>query len=92
MPKVVYVNPDEAAEWEEQALCRNIEDQTLFFPEHNNRSPAKAKRMCARCPVQSQCLESALINDERFGIWGGMTEKERLTLREKARAEYPSRS
>jgi WhiB family redox-sensing transcriptional regulator len=83
MNKVVYVDPGDAAEWEEQALCRNIEDQGLFFPEHNNRSPARAKRMCGRCPVRDQCLEAALTNDERFGIWGGMTERERSELRGK---------
>jgi WhiB family redox-sensing transcriptional regulator len=81
MSKVVYVDPDHAAEWEEQALCRDVQDQTLFFPEHGNRSPAKAKRMCGRCPVRDECLEAALVNDERFGIWGGMTERERLDLR-----------
>jgi WhiB family redox-sensing transcriptional regulator len=80
MSKVVYVNPDQAAEWEERALCRNVEDQSIFFPEHGNRSPAKAKAICRRCPVKAECLSAAFENDERFGIWGGMTEKERRAL------------
>lgn len=81
MAKVAYVDPDTAAEWEERALCRNVEDPTLFFPEHGNRSPAKAKRICRRCDVKDECLEAALTNDERFGIWGGLTEKERREIK-----------
>lgn len=77
MPKVRFIDPDDAAEWEERARCRDIEDQSLFFPEHGNRSPARAKAICGRCEVKDQCLQVALENDERFGIWGGMTEKER---------------
>lgn len=80
MPNVRFVDPGEAAEWEEQARCRDIEDQSLFFPEHGNRSPARAKAICARCEVSAECLETALANDERFGIWGGLTEKERRAL------------
>jgi WhiB family redox-sensing transcriptional regulator len=80
MSKVAYVNPVQAAEWEEQALCRTVEDQTVFFPEHGNRSPAKAKAICRRCPVRDECLSAAFENDERFGIWGGLTEKERRKL------------
>lgn len=77
--KVLYVHPQQAAEWEERAECRQA-DLTDFYPEHGNRSPARAKRVCRRCPVRDECLETALRNDERFGIWGGMTEKERRDL------------
>ena len=82
MGKVVYVNPDEAAAWEEHAACKDRDpDQKLFFPDHGNRSPRKAKAICAGCPVQADCLDRALENDERFGIWGGLTEKERRALK-----------
>ncbi len=81
MSKAVYVHPEEAAGWEELAQCRGVEDQELFFPEHANRSPAQAKRICNRCPVRRQCLEVALRNDEAFGIWGGLTERERRDLK-----------
>lgn len=85
MSKVVYVNPDQAAEWEEQALCRGIDDQEVFFPEHGNRSPARAKAICRRCPVRAACLDTALLNDEIFGIWGGLTDRERRRLSARVR-------
>jgi WhiB family redox-sensing transcriptional regulator len=84
MSKPRYVDPVTAAEWEERALCRDVEDQAVFFPPHGNRSAEAAKRICRRCPVADECLETALLNDERFGIWGGMTEKERRELKEES--------
>jgi WhiB family redox-sensing transcriptional regulator len=86
MSKVLYVHPQQAADWEERALCRNITDQEMFFPEHGNRSPAKAKAICRRCSVRLTCLETALRNDEDFGIWGGLTERERRNLSRRAGA------
>src|SRR5699024_7521367 len=53
------------------------------FPE-NGRSTRDAKKVCGSCPVKQQCLDSALANDERFGIWGGMSERERRRLRKKS--------
>jgi WhiB family redox-sensing transcriptional regulator len=79
MSKVLYVHPQQAADWEERALCRNITD-------HGNRSPAKAKAICRRCSVRLTCLETALRNDEDFGIWGGLTERERRNLSRRAGA------
>jgi WhiB family redox-sensing transcriptional regulator len=86
MPNVRFIDPGEAAEWEERARCRNIDDQSLFFPEHGNRSPSRAKAICNRCDVRADCLRAALENDERFGIWGGLTEKERRALQRRAGA------
>ena len=40
-----------------------------------------AKRVCSGCSVRAECLEFALANDERFGIWGGLSERERRRLR-----------
>lgn len=77
MSKVRYVHPERAAQWEEHALCRSIDDQEMFFPEHGNRSAAQAKAICRRCTVRAACLETALNNREDFGIWGGLTESER---------------
>lgn len=42
-----------------------------------------AKQICMTCPVQPQCLDHALRADERFGLWGGMSERERRSLRVK---------
>ncbi len=41
----------------------------------------EAKRICGMCPIRTACLEYALDNDERFGVWGGLSEKERLEIR-----------
>lgn len=65
--------------WQEHALCAFV-DPEVFFPEKGGSS-REAKRICAECSVQRECLEYALENDERFGIWGGLSERERRRLR-----------
>lgn len=65
--------------WQENALCGFV-DPEVFFPEKGGSS-REAKRICAECTVQRECLEYALENDERFGIWGGLSERERRRLR-----------
>ena len=64
---------DEAG-WQEQALCAET-DPEAFFPEKGG-STREAKRVCLSCEVRAECLEYALENDERFGIWGGLSERE----------------
>ena len=59
-------------------LCAQT-DPELFFPEKGG-STRDAKRICARCDVQAECLEYALAMGERFGIWGGLSERERRGL------------
>ncbi len=61
--------------WQEQALCAQVGGEA-FFPEQGNPA-GPAKRICARCPVQVECLEYALDNNEPYGVWGGMTPEER---------------
>ncbi|WP_345413817.1 WhiB family transcriptional regulator [Pseudonocardia xishanensis] len=74
---------DEAdAEWQERALCAQT-DPEAFFPEKGG-STREAKRICAGCEVRAECLEYALAQDERFGIWGGLSERERRRLRRAA--------
>lgn len=64
--------------WRERALCQQV-GVDAFFPEKGaNAGPVK--RVCAACPVRVQCLDYALERDERFGIWGGMSERERRRL------------
>ncbi|MGP2441955.1 WhiB family transcriptional regulator [Streptomyces sp. JW3] len=65
--------------WQEEALCAQTGGD-FFFPEPGS-SVREAKRICALCPIRPACLEFALSNDERFGVWGGLSEKERLALR-----------
>ena len=65
--------------WMEQAKCLDA-DPEAFFPEKGG-STREAKRICAVCAVREDCLEYALANDERFGIWGGLSERERRRLK-----------
>jgi WhiB family redox-sensing transcriptional regulator len=68
--------------WQEDALCAQT-DPEAFFPEKGG-STRDAKRICAQCTVRAECLEYALKNDERYGIWGGLSERERRRLRRRA--------
>lgn len=72
-------DPTGAEDWREAALCAQT-DPALFFPDKGG-SAREAKRLCATCPVRIQCLESALDNDERHGIWGGLSERELRKIR-----------
>ena len=65
--------------WQERALCAQT-DPEAFFPEKGG-STREAKKVCVSCEVRAECLEYALENDERFGIWGGMSERERRKLK-----------
>lgn len=65
--------------WQERALCAQTGAE-FFFPEPGS-SVREAKRICGMCEMRSACLDYALTNDERFGVWGGLSEKERLRLR-----------
>lgn len=70
---------DETTAWMEHAKCLDA-DPEAFFPEKGG-STREAKRICTSCAVREECLEYALANDERFGIWGGMSERERRRLK-----------
>ncbi|MQA61379.1 MAG: WhiB family transcriptional regulator [Actinophytocola sp.] len=72
----------EAEDWQERALCAQT-DPEAFFPEKGG-STREAKRICQGCEVRSECLEYALAHDERFGIWGGLSERERRKLKKRA--------
>jgi WhiB family redox-sensing transcriptional regulator len=69
-------------EWQERALCAQT-DPEAFFPEKGG-STREAKRVCMSCEVRVQCLDYALENDERFGIWGGLSERERRRVKKRA--------
>jgi WhiB family redox-sensing transcriptional regulator len=74
---VAPATPDD--EWQERALCAQT-DPEAFFPEKGG-STREAKRICLGCEVRDACLEYALAHDERFGIWGGLSERERRRLK-----------
>jgi WhiB family redox-sensing transcriptional regulator len=69
----------EAHGWQDYANCLGV-DPDLFFPERG-ASTREAKEVCRGCVVREECLEYALVNGEKFGIWGGMSERERRRLR-----------
>ncbi len=73
---------DDPLGWQTDALCAQT-DPEAFFPEKGG-STRDAKRICTTCEVRSKCLEYALLNDERFGIWGGLSERERRRLKRRA--------
>ncbi|MFP7697094.1 WhiB family transcriptional regulator [Trueperella sp. LYQ143] len=71
-------------DWRHWAACLN-EDPELFFP-IGSSGPAmaqveRAKAVCATCTVQETCLKWALDNNQDAGVWGGMSEDERRTLK-----------
>lgn len=68
--------------WMNDGVCASV-DPDLWYPETGVF--AHAKRVCNGCPVKAECLEYALDNSERWGIWGGTSEHERRALL-KARA------
>jgi WhiB family redox-sensing transcriptional regulator len=84
--------PSDTPPWQFRAACRG-EDSSLFFApgyferrEEKDRREAKAKSICARCPVRVDCLDYALRIKEPHGVWGGMNEQQRRALlRERAR-------
>ena len=65
--------------WQDRALCAQT-DPEAFFPEKGG-STREAKRVCRSCDVRAECLEYALARDERHGIWGGLSERERRRLK-----------
>ena len=65
--------------WQERANCLGV-DPDLFFPERG-ASTREAKAVCRGCEVRAECLEYALDHGEKFGIWGGLSERERRRVR-----------
>jgi len=75
--------PELGYSWQTEASCRGV-DAELFFPATEDEGvPAKA--ICETCPVRLACLAFALERNEKFGVWGGLTEKERARLSPAAR-------
>ena len=65
--------------WQELGACRGV-DTALFFP-GQGESVAEARAICASRVVRAECADYALATGQRFGIWGGTTERERRRLR-----------
>ncbi len=65
------------ADWRGQGLCATADPDALFV---QGKAQREAKTMCKGCPVMAECLADALDNQTEFGVWGGMTERERRAL------------
>jgi WhiB family redox-sensing transcriptional regulator len=78
-PDVFPRVPVTREQWQDRALCAQT-DPEAFFPEKGG-STREAKKICLGCEVRTECLEYALAHDERFGIWGGLSERERRRLK-----------
>jgi WhiB family redox-sensing transcriptional regulator len=66
------------ASWRKRAACGGIDPEVFYPPTDEDAEEAKA--ICAICPVRQACLEHALANREREGVWGGATERERRRI------------
>jgi WhiB family redox-sensing transcriptional regulator len=66
-------------EWAEQAKCKDL-DTEVFFP-GRGEAVAPIKLICNVCPVVKPCLEYAMKSGEKFGVWGGTSERERRRIR-----------
>ena len=71
----------EPLQWMEKGACKDM-NPDLFFP-HNGENNEEAKAVCIECPVQQECLDYAVSQSGLMGIWGGLSETERRTVRRK---------
>lgn len=84
--KIRFVEPSPA--WHHEAKCLGAETKLpgLFYPDQSNLETARAKAVCngddgyPACPVREDCLEQALAYPERYGVWGGTSERERRRI------------
>ena len=71
-------------DWAQAAACRKAQPDELFV---RGAEQNKAKQVCVGCPVRTECLAEALDNQIEWGVWGGMTERERRALLRRRPAE-----
>ena len=81
-------------DWRHRSACKD-EDPELFFP-IGNSGPAllqieEARSVCRRCPVMETCLQWALLTGQDAGVWGGMSEDERRSMRRRAARDRAKR-
>jgi WhiB family redox-sensing transcriptional regulator len=74
---VAAITDEWTQEWASQARCSSQDPDALFV---RGKAQHDAKAVCKTCPVLAQCLAEALDNRTEFGVWGGMTERERRAI------------
>lgn len=81
MSKVAQISRKQRTNWTDEwtplAACRQSAPDALFV---QGAAQQQAKQICQRCPVIAECLADALDNRTEFGVWGGMTERERRAM------------
>jgi WhiB family redox-sensing transcriptional regulator len=75
--------PPPAGKWILEAACKG-EPIEFFYPP-SGRRPALALKVCEGCSVRADCLEYALENHQHWGVWGGMTERQRFDEKRRRR-------
>lgn len=73
--------PLEEESWRDYAACLEVYADAFYPHKYDRASCREAKAICANCPVDAECLEAAFEVDEPFGIWGGLTPRERDVIR-----------
>lgn len=76
---IEYDQTGNVVNWQDYGACAQTSPEE-FFPE-KGQTTREAKRICGACIVRAECLEYALANDEPFGVWGGLSERERRRLK-----------
>lgn len=62
------------------AACRRVDTDLMYPDDNDHKGVHRARRVCATCPIQAQCLQRALDDKEPFGVWGGFSHVERIRL------------
>jgi WhiB family redox-sensing transcriptional regulator len=73
------VSPEKSFNWREDAACLGL-DAAIFFPESEKEEEVVVEEICDSCIVQDPCLEYAVQREEKEGVWGGTTGKERRII------------
>lgn len=73
-----HISTRTSEKWKEDGLC-NQTDPEAFYPE-KGEGTSVAKKVCVGCPVRAECLDFALRTDEDYGVWGGLSARERRAL------------
>lgn len=70
--------------WHRDAACAEPEVSADWFHSRDIRETRHAKRICRGCPVKAQCLRDALVREDDWGVWGGLSDRERRQMRRQA--------
>lgn len=73
--------------WQDKAACSAIDVAVFYYDTWTERLDElnQIRRVCAECPVRAQCLEYALDTDDKYGVWGGLTPRERRQVKRERR-------